>query len=254
MAQRLTPAARQVPPVMLDLFYWATPNGWKITILLKELEVPYNLVPVDIGKGDQFKPEFVRVSPNRRIPAVVDHAPADGGEPITLFESGAIMMYLAEKYGRLLPKDVRGRYVVVKWLMWQMSGLGPMCGQAHHFRQYVSEPVPYAIERYTNEVNRLYGVLDVHLKGREYVAGDYSIADIACWAWIKPYKLQGQILDDFPDLKRWFLAIGERPAVSSGWRVGREWIKAQGNTVVTEEAKKILFGQKAQNPDPERSN
>ena len=228
---------------MLDLYYWATPNGWKITILLNELNLSYNMIPVDIGKGQQLTPEFTRINPNGRIPALVDHAPADGDESISLFESGAIMMYLAEKHRQLLPRDVRHKYEVVKWLMWQMAGLGPMCGQAHHFRQYTSNPHPYSIERYTKEVNRLYGVLNSQLAKREYVAGEYSIADIACWAWVKPYKLQGQDLEEFPNLKRWFLKVGERPAVATGWRVGREWIKAQGNTVVTEEAKKILFGQ-----------
>lgn len=230
---------------MLDLYYWPTPNGWKITILLGELELPYNLIPVNIGTGEQFIAEFGRINPNRRIPALVDHDPADGMPPVELFESAAIMMYLAEKHGRLMPRDLRGRYAVVKWLMWQMSGLGPMCGQAHHFRQYALEKIPYAIDRYTDEVNRLYGVLDEQLQENEYLAGDYSIADIACWAWVKPYKLQGQNLEEFPALKRWFLAIAGRQAVATGWRVGREWIKAQGNVVVTEEARKILFGQRA---------
>lgn len=228
---------------MIDLYYWPTPNGWKITILLHELDVPYNLIPLNIGKGDQFKPEFLKINPNNRMPAIVDHAPTGGGAAISLFESGAIMMYLAEKYGRFWPQDTRAKYEVVKWLMWQMAGLGPMCGQAHHFRQYAPLPIPYAIERYTNEVNRLYGVLNIRLADREFLAGDYSIADIACWAWVKPYKGQGQNIDEFPNLKRWFLTLAARPAVSTGWRVGREWL--EGGPVVTEESKKVLFGQQA---------
>jgi GSH-dependent disulfide-bond oxidoreductase len=231
---------------MLDLYYWPTPNGCKITILLHELDTSYNLIPLDIGKGDQYKPEFGRINPNRRMPAIVDHAPSDGGEPIALFESGAIMMYLAEKHGRFWPQDMRHRYEVTKWIMWQIAGLGPMCGQAHHFREYAPAAIPYAIERYTNEVNRLYGVLDERLADREYLAGEYSIADMACWPWIKPYKGQGQVLEDFRNLKRWFLAINERPGAREGWRVGREWLR--GGPVVTEESKAILFGQKAFRP------
>ena len=228
---------------MLDVYYWPTPNGCKITILLHELVVPYNLIPLNIAKGDQFKPEFARINPNRRMPAIVDHAPADGGRPLAIFESGAIMMYLAEKHERFLPADTRQKYEVVKWLMWQMGGLGPMCGQAHHFREYVAEPIPYAVDRYTNEVNRLYGVLNAQLSTRPFIAGEYSIADMACWPWIKPYKGQGQDLDEFPNLKRWFLEINQRPGAREGWRVGREWLG--GGPVVTEESKAILFGQKA---------
>ncbi len=228
---------------MLDLYYWPTPNGCKITILLHELSVPYNLIPLNIAKGDQFKPEFARINPNRRMPAIVDHDPVGGGDPIAIFESGAIMMYLAEKHGRFLPTDTRRKYEVVKWLMWQMGGLGPMCGQAHHFREYAPEQIPYSIERYTDEVNRLYGVLDTQLEARFYVAGEYSIADMACWPWIKPYKGQGQDLEEFPNLKRWFLDINQRPGARDGWRVGREWLG--GGPVVTEESKAILFGQRA---------
>lgn len=228
---------------MIDLYYWPTPNGCKITILLHELELPYNLVPLNIGTGDQFKPGYAKISPNRRMPAIVDHAPHGGGDPIALFESGAIMMYLAEKHGRFLPSEARARYDVVQWLMWQMGGLGPMCGQAHHFRQYVNTPVPYAADRYTKEVNRLYGVLDARLSDREYVAGEYSIADMACWPWIKPYKLQGQDLEEFPHLKRWFLMLSKMPKVREGWNVGREWLN--GGPVVTEDSKSVLFGQTA---------
>jgi GST-like protein len=228
---------------MIDLYYWPTPNGCKVTILLHELDVPYNLIPLNIGKGDQFKPEFARLNPNRRMPVIVDHAPADAKAPITVFESGAILMYLAEKHGHFLPPNLRDRYEVVQWLMWQMGGLGPMCGQAHHFRQYTAEPVPYAIARYTNEANRLYGVLEERLADRPYLANEYSIADMACWPWIKPYKGQGQELDDWPNLKRWFLDINTRPAARAGWRVGREWL--DGGPVVTEESKATLFGQRA---------
>lgn len=228
---------------MLDLYYWPTPNGCKITILLHELAVPYNLIPLNIAKGDQFKPEFARINPNRRMPAIIDHAPATGGPPFAIFESGAIMMYLAEKYERFLPVDMRQKYEVVEWLMWQVGGLGPMCGQAHHFRQYAAERIPYAVERFTNEVNRLYGVLNARLSSRTYIAGAYSIADMACWPWIKPYKGQGQDLDEFPNLKQWFLEINQRPGAREGWRVGRKWLG--GGPVVTEESKAILFGQKA---------
>jgi GSH-dependent disulfide-bond oxidoreductase len=197
---------------MLDVYYWPTPNGCKVTILLHELGVPYKLIPLDIGAGDQFGPSFAKISPNRRMPAIVDHEPPGGGGSLAIFESGAILMYLAEKHGRFWPADVRGRYDVAQWLMWQMGGLGPMCGQAHHFRQYVSTPLPYATDRYTNEVNRLYGVLDARLADREFIAEQYSIADMACWPWIKPYKGQGQDLDQFENLKRWFLALNKRQA------------------------------------------
>ncbi len=228
---------------MLDLYYWPTPNGCKVTILLHELIVPYNLIPVNIGAGDQFKPEFAHMNPNRRMPVIVDHAPLDGAGPMVLFESGAILMYLAEKHGRFWPQDLRARYEVTKWLMWQMGSLGPMCGQAHHFREYTAAPIPYAVDRYTNEVNRLYGVLNERLSQSEYLAGEYSIADIACWPWIKPYKGQGQVLEEFPSLKRWFLEINARPGAREGWRVGREWLG--GGPVVTEQSKAVLFGQRA---------
>ncbi len=226
---------------MIDLYYWPTPNGWKITIMLEEVGLPYTIVPVNIGRGDQFKPEFLAISPNNRMPAIVDHAPADGGKPISVFESGAILLYLAEKTGRFLPADLRGRYEVIQWLMWQMANLGPMLGQAHHFRQYAPEPMAYAIERYTNEANRLYGVMDRRLGDREYLAGEYSIADMACWPWIAPHKWQGQSLDEFPNLKRWFETLQARPAVQRGFAVGAELRQAP----MDEAAKKILFGQTA---------
>ncbi len=226
---------------MIDLHYWPTPNGWKITIALEELELPYTVVPVNIGRGEQFRPEFLAISPNNRMPAIVDHAPPGGGEPLSLFESGAILTYLAEKTGKLSPKDLRGRYEVAQWVFWQMGGLGPMAGQAHHFRGYAPEKIPYAIDRYTSEVNRLYGVMNKRLADREYLAGDYSIADIASYPWVVPHERQGQNLDDFPHLKRWFQAIKERPAVQRGMAVGKEL----GKQTLDEEAKKILFGQKA---------
>ena len=227
---------------MIDLHYWPTPNGRKITIMLEEVGVPYRIVPVDIGRGAQFTPEFLAISPNNRMPAIVDHEPMGGGAPISIFESGAILLYLGEKTGQLLPKDARGKYEVTQWVMWQMGGLGPMCGQAHHFREYANEKIPYAIDRYTNEVNRLYGVLDRRLADREYLAGEYSIADIAAWPWVVPWKTQGQDLNDFPHVKRWFEAISARPAVERGRAVGRELPR---KNPMDDEARKILFGQTA---------
>src|SRR5262245_59210504 len=198
-ARRSIPEGRSV--IMIDLYYWPTPNGWKITIMLEETGLPYRIVPVNIGRGEQFKPEFLAISPNNRMPAIVDHEPPGGGAPVSVFESGAILMYLAEKTGKLMPADLRGRYEVIQWLMWQMGGLGPMAGQAHHFRGYAPEPIPYAIERYTNEANRLYGVMNKRLVDRPYLAGDYSIADIASWPSVVPFERQGQKMEDFPNLK-----------------------------------------------------
>ena len=230
-------------PKPIDLYYWPTPNGWKITIMLEEINEPYQTHWVDIGAGDQFHPDFLEVSPNNRMPAIIDNAPADQGEPIAIFESGAILQYLAEKHGRFLPKDARGKYRVLQWLYWQVGGLGPMAGQAHHFRQYAPEPIPYSIDRYTDEVNRLYGVMDEQLEQREFLAGDYSIADMASWPWVVSYKRQGQDLEEFPNLQRWFQGIQARPAVERGWAVGREL--RQKTPVVTEESRKVLFGQRA---------
>ncbi|MEZ5839986.1 MAG: glutathione S-transferase family protein [Hyphomicrobiales bacterium] len=224
------------------LYYWPTPNGWKASIMLEELGVPYEVRPVNIGKGEQFKPEFLAISPNNRMPAIID-PDGPGGEPVSVFESGAILMYLGRKFGRFYPvADERSRIEVEQWLMWQMGGLGPMCGQAHHFRQYAPEQVPYAIERYTNEVNRLYGVMNKRLADREFLAGEYSIADMACIGWIKPHERQGQNLDDFPNLKRWFETMLARPAVQRGLAVAGE---LRGDISRDEEAKKVLFGQKA---------
>lgn len=228
---------------MIELYYWPTPNGWKVSILLEELGLPYEVKPVNIGAGDQFKPDFLRISPNNRMPAIVDTAPKDGGAPVSVFESGAIMTYLAEREGRFLPTDLRARVEVNQWLFWQIGGLGPMAGQAHHFRQYAPEKVPYGIERYTNEVNRLYGVMDRRLADRDFLAGDYSIADMAAWPWAVPHERQGQDLNDFPNLKRWFETIGARDAVKKGHAVGNDWRKP--NIAEDEEARKVLFGQKA---------
>jgi GST-like protein len=207
---------------MFDVYFWMTPNGYKVTILLEELGWPYNVIPVHIGKGEQFAPEFLRISPNNKIPALVDHEGPDG-KPFALFESGAILMYLAEKSGwHFLPEDPRKRYAVVEWLMFQMASIGPMLGQAHHFRKYAPETIPYAVERYTNEARRLYGVMDRRLGEVAYLAGDYSIADIATYPWIRPHRWQGQDLDEFPGLKRWYEAIKSRPAVIRGCAVLQE--------------------------------
>jgi len=228
---------------MIDLYYWPTPNGHKVAIFLEETALPYRLVPVNIGAGEQFKPDFLAISPNNRMPAIVDHRPMDGGPPISVFESGAILMYLADKSEQFLPADVRGRTQVTEWLFWQVAGLGPMAGQNHHFSRYAPEKIPYAITRYTNETNRLYGVLDQRLAGRPYVGGaHYSIADIACYPWIVPHEAQGQKLEDFPYLKRWFEAIRARPATVRAYALAPS-ISTQ--TTMSEEAKKILFGQTA---------
>jgi GSH-dependent disulfide-bond oxidoreductase len=227
---------------MIDLYYWPTPNGHKITMFLEEAGLPYRVVPVNIGAGEQFKPEFLAISPNNRMPAIVDHTPTGGGEPISVFESGAILLYLAEKTEQFLPEDARSRAEVLEWLFWQVGGLGPMAGQNHHFSRYAPEKIPYAIERYVKETNRLYGVLDHRLAGREFVAGAYSIADMAAYPWIVPHEAQGQKLADFPNLDRWFAAIGCRPATVRAYEVGKRF---EGNLDLTEEQRKILFGQTA---------
>ncbi len=229
---------------MIDLYYWTTPNGHKITLFLEEAGLAYNLIPVNIGKGDQFKPEFLRIAPNNRIPAMVDHQPADGGEPISMFESGAMLLYLAEKTGKFIPSTLRERCDVLQWLFWQMGGLGPMAGQNHHFATYAPEKIDYAINRYVGETGRLYGVLNKRLADREFIAGEYSIADMACYPWIVPHERQGQNLDDFPHLKRWYEAIALRPATVRAYERGQAVNSAP--TVHDEEARKILFGQNAQ--------
>jgi GST-like protein len=227
---------------MIDLYYWTTPNGHKVTMFLEEAGLPYKIVPVNIGAGDQFKPDFLAISPNNRMPAIVDHEPKDKGAPISVFESGAILLYLAEKTGRFIPSDQRGRVEVLEWLFWQMGGLGPMAGQNHHFSQYAPEKLPYAIARYVNETNRLYGVLNKRLADRSFVAGDYSIADMAAYPWVVPYERQGQKLEDFPNLKRWFETIRERPGTVRAYQRAKE-INTQ--PTMSEEAKKVLFGQTA---------
>ncbi len=227
---------------MIDLHYWPTPNGWKITIALEEIGLPYRVVLVNIGRGEQFMPAFLSISPNNRMPAIVDPEPKGGGAPISVFESGAILIYLAEKTGQFLPTDLRGRFEVLQWLTWQMGGLGPMLGQAHHFRNYAPEKIQYGIDRYTNEANRLYGVMDRRLAEREFLAGPYSIADMAAWPWIVPHKNQGQDLAEFPNLNRWFETLRARPAVQRGLAVGEELRRPSGPD---EEARKVLFGQTA---------
>ena len=234
---------------MIDVYYWPTPNGWKISIMLEECGLPYRLVPVNIGTGEQFKPEFLKISPNNRMPAIVDDEPSGGGAPVSVFESGAILQYLAEKTGKFLPSDLRGKYEVLQWVNWQMGGLGPMAGQANHFRMYAPqfnpvEQLKYGQDRYTNEVNRLFGVLNKRLADREFVAGEISIADMAIWPWIVGFKNFGQNLDDFAHLKRWFEeSMGKRPAVIKGKAVGAELRPAPG--INTEEQRKVLFGQTA---------
>jgi GST-like protein len=227
---------------MIDLHYAPTPNGWKISIMLEELGIPYTVFPVDIRAGDQFKPDFLAISPNNRIPAIVDCAPADGGAPFSVFETGAILIYLADKTGRFFPRDMRGRSNVTQWLMWQMSGLGPMLGQHGHFALYAQEKIPYAIERYRDEAARLYRVLDTQLgKTASYVAGhDYSIADIACFPWTMTHKAQGFTLDDYPNIKRWYAEIRARPKVQAGLAIGKFEKKP-----FDDEARKNMFGQAA---------
>lgn len=227
----------------IELYYWPTPNGWKITIMLEELGVPYEVKYINIGKGDQFAPDFLAIAPNNRMPAIVDPE-GPGGAPISIFESAAILQYLGRKFGHFYPADERARVEVEQWLMWQMGGLGPMAGQAHHFRQYAPEQVPYAIDRYTNEVNRLYGVLNKRLADREFLAGHYSIADMACIGWVVPHERQGQDLNDFPNLKRWFETMKARPAVEKGLAVGKEE-RDKTNLRDDKEAQAVLFGQKA---------
>ncbi|NHC35808.1 thiol:disulfide oxidoreductase [Scytonema millei VB511283] len=225
----------------IELYYWTTPNGHKITIFLEEAELPYEIKPVNIAKGEQFDPEFLKISPNNKIPAIIDRDPPDGGEPISVFESGAILQYLAEKTGKFLPDNLRDRYETMQWLFWQMGGLGPMLGQNHHFVTYAPEKIPYAIARYVKETERLYGVLDERLTNLPFITGSYSIADMAAYPWIVPYETQQQNLDDFPNLKRWFESIKARPAVQRAYARADEISSA--TPTVTEESRAILFGQ-----------
>jgi len=229
---------------MIDLHYWTTPNGHKITIFLEETGLPYKIGPVNIGKGEQFKREFLAVSPNNRIPAIVDHDPPGGGAPITMFESGAILVYLADKTRRFIAPDLRGRTDTIQWLFWQMANLGPMAGQNNHFSNYAVDKIQYAMDRYRNEVNRLYGVLNARLADRPYVAGEYSIADMAIYPWIVPYERQGQKLEDFPHMKRWFDAIKARPAVERAYAKAKE-VNPNAGGIRTAEERDILFGQTA---------
>ena len=228
---------------MIDLYFWTTPNGYKPLMFLEETRLEHRLVPVNISKGEQFKPEFLAISPNNRMPAIVDHAPIGGGRPVSVFESGAILLYLAEKTGRFLPGDLRGRVEVLQWLFWQMGGLGPMAGQNHHFAVYAPEKLPYAIDRYVRETGRLYGVLNRRLADRAFIAGDaYTIADMASYPWILPHKRQSQNLDNSPHLKRWFESVKARPATVWAYERGAALNRAP---TVTEESKALLFGQSA---------
>lgn len=236
--------AKTAAPKPVELYYWPTPNGWKISIFCEEARLPYTLVPVNIGKGDQFKPSFLKFSPNNRMPAIIDPQ-GPGGRPISVFESGAILQYLGNKTGKFYPTSMRARVEVDQWLFWQMGGLGPMAGQCHHFRNYAPEKLPYAIDRYTNEVNRLYGVMNIRLKDRDFLAGKYSIADMACWPWVVPWKNQGQDLDEFKHLKKWFERVGNRPAVQRGFKAGAELRAKAADLSTDKQAQAILFGQRA---------
>ena len=228
---------------MIDLHYWPTPNGHKITLFLEEAGLDYRVHPVNIGKGDQFKPEYLAFSPNNKMPAIVDHAPADGGDPQTVFESGAILLYLAEKSGQFLSTEPRVRIETLEWLFWQMAGLGPMTGQYGHFNVYAPEKIPYAIERYTNEANRLLQVLDTHLKGRDFIAGDaYSIADMATYPWIGVYDKAPIDMTPYPEVQRWHAAIKARPATARAYAKSKE-VNPDAGKAMSDEEKKLLFGQ-----------
>ena len=223
---------------MIDLYFWPTGNGKKISIMLEECGLEYRVIPVNINKGDQLTPEYTAINPNNKMPSIVDHAAAGG--PLAIFESGAILQYLAEKTGRLLPADTAGRYRVLQWVYWQVGGLGPMAGQAHHFLRYSPQKIEYAMHRFRTEVARLYKVMDRQLARQPYLAGEYSIADIAAWPWVVRYDWQGQKLEDFPNVKRWFEAVGARPAVQRGAAVGADLLTAAPPP--TDEDKKRLFG------------
>ncbi len=225
---------------MIDLYYAPTPNGWKVSILLEECKIAYNVKYVNIMGGEQFAPDFLKISPNNRIPAIIDHDPLDGGAAISVFETGAIMEYIADKYGQFLPADPRGRANVMQWLMWQMGGLGPMLGQHGHFKLYAPEKIPYAIDRYRAETERLYGVLDRQLVDNKYVAGDYSIADMAIFPWVRTYKRQEIDLEYFPNVRRWYDLLKERPALRRGLDLGKELLNR--NPQDNAKARKTLFG------------
>lgn len=228
---------------MIDFYYWTTPNGHKVTMFLEESGLDYDITPINISKGEQFAPAFLKIAPNNRIPAILDHAPTGGGEPIGIFESGAILLYLADKTKKFIPQDLRGRNECLQWLFWQMGGLGPMAGQNHHFVQYAPEQLPYAIDRYVKETSRLYGVLNKHLSdGREYICGDYSIADMASYPWVVPHERQRQDLSQFPHLASWFERVGNRPATKKAYDIAKSINTAP---TVDQNAKSILFGQDA---------
>ena len=227
---------------MIDLYFWSTPNGYKVLIFLEETGLPYELIPINIGKGEQFAPDFLKIAPNNRIPAIVDHGPVEGISPVSIFESGAILLYLAEKIHRFIPDGLAARFDTIQWLFWQMANLGPMAGQNGHFSSYAPEKIPYAIDRYVKETNRLYGVMNRRLADREFMAGQYSIADMACYPWILPHEAQGQNIADFPHLRRWLESIQARPAVVRAYEKGRA---INPKPTMTDEAKKILFGQTA---------
>jgi len=229
---------------MIDVHYWTTPNGHKVTIFLEEAGLEYKIIPVNIGKGEQFKADFLAVSPNNRIPAIVDNEPPGGGKPLSVFESGAILLYLAEKTGKFIAKDIRGRVATLEWLFWQMGGLGPMAGQNNHFSAYAPEKIPYAIDRYRNEVNRLFGVMNKRLANHQYLGGDYSIADMACYPWVVPWQRQGQNIADFPHLKRWLESIAARDAVKRAYAKAKE-VNPNAGGIRTAEERAILFGQTA---------
>ena len=227
---------------MIDLYYWPTPNGWKISIMLEECSLPYTVKLVNIGRGEQFSPAFLRLSPNNRMPAIVDHDPPGGGEPLAIFESAAILQYLAEKTGRFMPRDVRGKYDVLQWVAWQVANLGPVAGQLNHFTNYAAEKIPYAIDRFASEMNRLLGVLERRLADRPYLAGEYSIADIATWPWVFPEYQGRKVLADFPHVARWWDAVASRPAVQKGRALGDE---LRRSAPLDDEARRVLFGQTA---------
>ena len=227
---------------MFDLYYWPTPNCWKVSIMLEELGVPYRLRPVHIGKGEQFAPEFLAISPANKVPALVDTEPEDRGGPVTIFESGAILLYLAERFGAFLPKDTAGRFRVLQWVFWQVGSVGPTAGQVHHFREYAPEQFVYPIERYGNELHRLYGVLNHTLKDKDCIAGEYSIADIACWPWIRLHRKEGIDISEFPQVERWLGQVSNRPAVDRGFRAGVEL--RGGEPTMNEDSRKFLLGQR----------
>jgi len=239
-AKRGKTPVKQTRPI--ELWYWPTPNGFKISIMLEECGLPYTMIPVNISRGEQFKPEFLKIAPNNRMPAIVDPQ-GPGGRPISIFESGAILQYLGRKTGKFYPADERARVEVDQWLFWQMGGIGPMAGQVHHFRNYAVETLTYAIKRYEDEVNRLYGVANLRLKDREFLAGKYSIADMACVGWVNGWQRQGQDIEQFPHLKRWLETMKARPAVKRGMTLGLEL--RQGIDMKDPKVQAVLFGQRA---------